>query len=210
MNSMDEMIRQYVYPVARSAKFSRRGRRFQRVSDRGDSAILEISVQHVDPNRFVFDVICWIVPATRWSWLRRNETQVKIPDSSGAIASFLVIPPDEFAHAPNGEMPFRSRWAFDDGGIESCGQVLRRMIEVESIPCMVRLLDRVILLSELRNPESEILRLCGLNVCEILLRVDDGSVEEVEGLLAAGEEGGTFPKFLTWARERLAERVLPS
>jgi hypothetical protein len=78
----------------------------------------------------------------------------------------------------------------------------------ETVPRMVRLLDRRTLLRETRtNPNGELVRLSDAVMSEIMLRIDDDPVAEVSALVDKAEADGIFPAFVTWARQRLQQRA---
>jgi hypothetical protein len=71
---------------------------------------------------------------------------------------------------------------------------------------MIRLLDRADLLRECRHPTMPVVRLVPLTRLEILLRVDDAPVREIEALLTDVRSAGPGDDFVTWVRRRLATR----
>jgi hypothetical protein len=194
----------------KAAGFSKKGRTFRLAAENGDHALLDFHTHAVDPDRFVFDVEFSIVPAAQWAFVNRQypEPLRRAPDSSGAMVICPVMPPPEAAHQPDEEMPFRSRWAFVEPTTrDDCGQELARVLREESIPRMVRLLDRKFLLEEIRiNPNKGMVRLRKFVMCEIMLRIDDDPVADVAALVSEAEGNGIFPPFIAWARRRLAER----
>lgn len=182
MNPLDTLIKQHVTPVMKAAGFTKKGRTFRLVA---------------------------LVPLSHWEFVNRQYAEPPQPDASGALATCPVMPPAEVAHEPDEEMPFRSRWAFVEPATRDlCGRELARVLTEESIPNMVRLLDRGTLLEETRvNPNGELVRLRGRPMTEILLRIDDDPVADVTALVDKAEAEGVFPPFAAWARERLARRA---
>ncbi|MDQ1044972.1 hypothetical protein [Streptomyces sp. V4I2] len=209
MNPLDTLIKQHVAPVMKAAGFTKKGRTFRLVAPHGDHLLMEVRREAVDPGREVFDVTFTVVPLSHWEFVNRQYADPPQPDASGALATCPVMPPAEVAHEPDEEMPFRSRWAFVEPDTRDlCGRELARGLTEESIPAMVRLLDRRTLLEETRvNPNGELVRLRGRPMTEIFLRVDDDPVADVTALVDKAEAEGVFAPFVVWARERLARRA---
>jgi hypothetical protein len=209
MNPLNTLIRQHVAPVMKAAGFTRKGRTFRLAAPHGDHVIVEIDADAVDPDTYAFWVNFWMVPLPHWEFAYRQYAEPARPDASGALATCPVVPPAEVAHQPDEEGYFRNRWAFTEPDTRDlCGRELARLLTEESIPTMVRLLDRRTLLEETRvNPNGELLRLRGWPMTEIFLRIDDDPVADVTALVDKADTEEVFDPFVAWARERLARRA---
>lgn len=163
----------------------------------------------VDPDMVVFEVDWHIVPLPYWEWITDEPAGARKPDSSGALVTSHVIPPEEAAHHPRGGFPFfRERWAFPyEGSDEICGLALERTLREESLPRMQHLLDRSNLLEVMRSTDVSLMKRMSPLEGEIVLRVDSDPAEEVGALIDQEEAAGGFPRFVRWARQRLAERT---
>ncbi|MEU5597929.1 hypothetical protein [Streptomyces sp. NPDC020298] len=193
----------------KAAGFTKKGRVFRLAAPNGDHALLEFDTHAVDPEKFVFDVTFFMVPLPHWEFVQRQHVDPGVPDASGALAICLVVLPSEVAHQPDEEMPFRSRWAFTEPETRDvCGQHLACVLTDESIPRVVRLLNRRALLEETRtNPNNNLLRLRGALMTEIILRIDDDPVADLTALLDSVEVNELERLILNWARQRLSRRA---
>ncbi|MDX3540658.1 DUF4304 domain-containing protein [Streptomyces sp. MB09-01] len=203
------LVKQHVAPVMKAAGFKRSGRTFRLAADNGDQAVLGFARHYVDPDAAVFEVAYGIVPAPYWEWINRHSVggDGRAPLAFGpAVMSGSVVPPPHAAHAPEAGMPFRARWALRADNSLVCGQALATVLHDETVPQIVRLLDRGNLLQEFRHPALPVVRLVPLTRAEILLRVDDAPSEEVESLLAHLQPAGPGDDFATWTRRRLSTR----
>ncbi|MFC8519079.1 hypothetical protein [Streptomyces sp. NPDC057257] len=209
MNPLDTLIREYVVPVMKAAGFAKKGRSFRLTAPHGDTAVVLVDADAVDPEKYVFDVSAWMVPLPYWEFLHREFTKTSVPNASGALATFPVVPPRGVAHQPDDDGHFRNRWAFAEPDTRDvCGRELARVLTEDAIPRMVRLLDRRTLLEETRtNPNDGLVRLKDEVISRIVLRVDDDPVGDLTALIDKAEADGLFPPFATWARERLARRT---
>ncbi|MFJ3728927.1 DUF4304 domain-containing protein [Streptomyces sp. NPDC090045] len=209
MTPLNLLVRDYVAPVMKAAGFKRSGRTFRLIAGNGDQAVLGFARHAVDPHAAVFDVSYGIVPAPYWQWIKRHSADgdTRVPIVFGpAVLSGRVIPPPRAAHAPDAEMPFRARWALrgDNGTVR--GEALATVLHDETVPEIVHLLDRSNLLQECRHPALPVVRLVPLTRVEILLRVDEAPVEEIESLLGDVQLVSRGDDFITWTRRRLSTR----
>ncbi|MEV6057171.1 hypothetical protein [Streptomyces sp. NPDC052107] len=210
MHPLDALIRRYVAPLAKAAGCIRSGRTFRLIADSGDQAMFDFHTHAVDPDMVVFEVNWHIAPLPYWEWITRQRVPTpKLTNSSGAMATCRVMPPQEAAHHPRDGFPFfRERWVFPyEGSDKICGQALERTLREETLPRMRHLLDRSNLLEVVRSRDVSLVMRMNPLAREIVLRVDSGPVEEISALIAQEEATGRFPPFAQWARRRLAERI---
>ncbi|MER6423825.1 hypothetical protein [Streptomyces sp. NPDC001137] len=209
MHPLDALIRRYVVPLAKEAGCSRSGRTFRLIANSGDQAMFDFSPHAVDPDMVVFEANWHIAPLPYWEWITRQHVGAKLTNSSGAMVTGRVLPPDEAAHHPRDGFPFfRERWAFPyEGSDEVCGLALQRTLREETLPRMRHLLDRSNLLEVVRSTDVSPMKRMDPLRGEIVLRVDGDPVEEVGALIDQEEKTGCFPPFVQWARRRLAERI---
>jgi hypothetical protein len=149
-----------------------------------------------------------VVPLPYWEWITGEPAGARKPDSSGALVTARVIPQREAAHRPDEDMPFRAEWAFPyEGSDEICGLALERALREKTLPRMRHLLDRSNLLEVVRSTDVSLRTRMDPLAGEIVLRVDSDPPEEVGALIDQEEAAGGFPRFVHWARQRLAERI---
>jgi hypothetical protein len=211
MHPLDALIRRYVVPLAKTDGCSKSGRTFRLIADNGDQAMFVFSRHAVDPDMVVFEVNWHVVPLPYWEWITGEPAGARKPDSSGALVTGRVIPPREAAHHPRDGFPFfRERWAFPyEGSDEICGLALERTLREETLPRMRHLLDRSNLLEVVRSTDVSLGMWMDVDplVGEIVLRVDSDPAEEVGALIDQEEAAGGYPRFVQWARQRLAKRI---
>ncbi|MGW4384897.1 hypothetical protein [Kitasatospora sp. NPDC004531] len=175
---------------------------FRLNSSRDDCAIIEFVDMRLDRESEVFSVRASIVPSSAWAWSQRKNWErayTQSPRSSSALISWEVHPPEEFAR--NSDLLAPS-WTY--GGsvdTEASGVALATVLGEVTIPTMARLLDRTELLAEYLNPSFAFHRERPVGWARALLRVDDASPEELEGIL--GQVEADYPaaeEFAAWAR----------
>jgi hypothetical protein len=210
MHPLDTLIREHVVPAMKAAGFAKKGRTFRLAAPNGDHAIVEVDADAVDPEKHVFDVFFAMVLLSSWEWAYRDHPKAFTINSSGALARCPVVPPAAAARQPDAEDEyFRNQWAFVEPDTRDlCGRELAHVLIEETIPRMVRLLDRRTLLEETRtNLNDGLHRLSNARMSEILLRIDVDPVAEVAALIDKAGAEDDWPPFITWARERLARRA---
>ncbi|MER8182829.1 hypothetical protein [Kitasatospora sp. NPDC094015] len=208
MNHLDDLIRQYAAPELEEAGFTRAGRSFSRISERGDAAFLEFADFPLGPMVVLFDVSLALTPRAHWEWLRRQTAPQYLgpPESSSPFFRWWCPPPDRFAQDPEDEP---QTWMFGPLTDErEFGAALALALRSTAVPQLLHLLDRDNLLEESRS--SRIARMKGLGSPlerQIMAMVDDAPVEAVEAALRQRPEGEGHRDFAPWVRARLAARA---
>ncbi|WP_369185672.1 hypothetical protein [Streptomyces sp. Y1] len=207
MITLSAWLRRYVEPCTAAEGLTRKGLTFRLTAANGDCAVLEFQEFRVDPARTVFEVRVAVVPATAWAWTYRAAERPPLPSGAGALIDWRVPPPEHVAWAP-GEAACEAMWAY--GGpvhLHHTGEELVELLRTETVPAMRRLLDRRALEAELEHPGFAFSSRRPPGWARVLLRVDDASPAELEGLLAEVETHyPVVDEFVAWARERAGNR----
>ncbi|WP_142216949.1 hypothetical protein [Streptomyces sp. SLBN-118] len=205
MKLLNDFLKEYATPVAKSAGFKKKGTAFRIDASSGDVAFLEFSPFRIDSTFVVFHAQCFIVPEPYWQWMNRQYLAAGVPEpnSSGAIAAFSVVPPPQAAHTPEAGGLARTRWAFDENTRQASGKILSDVLRSDVVPRIRHLLVRENLLDAIRSTESPSIRRWGALESEIVLMVDEYSRHEMESLLSELDDSSPLKKqFTEWADMR--------
>ncbi|MFK0193364.1 hypothetical protein [Kitasatospora sp. NPDC090308] len=202
--SLSRWIKKHVGEVAEESGLVRDGLVYRLTSGRGDVALVEFVDIRLDRESEVFSVRASIVPSSAWGWSQRRNGERAVrqaPDSSAALIRWDIEPPEAVARDFG---PLAPCWTYG-GSVnpEAAGVALAAVLGTETIPAMKRLLDRQELLAEFLAPSFAFHRGRPVGWARTLLRVDDASPEELEGLL--GQVETDYPvadEFVAWARTR--------
>ncbi|MFF3949718.1 hypothetical protein ACFYYN_33595 [Streptomyces sp. NPDC001902] len=212
MISLNALLRQHVTPVLKGEGLAKKGKAYRLRADNGDHAVLEIRRHPMACAMEVFFVRVAIVPTPEWAWNYRGcweQEKTRLPTSAAEMVGWEVIPPAQVAYEPTEDGPSRGLWAYGQHiDPASCGRALTELLIKNTIPQMYRLLDREVLLEEIKEPTLDIRRTRPLGWAEVLLNVDRVSSAELEPLLTRVERD--YPvadEFIAWARQQVAERV---
>ncbi|WP_406368196.1 hypothetical protein [Streptomyces sp. NBC_01546] len=145
---------------------------------------------------------------TYWRWITLNEPNPRRMDSASSVAWCYVMPPADFAWAPDRPKPFCTRWAADlPAGSEALGEAFREAVDTEILPLVQRMASRERLLAEFGAAASPVLRL-GPVYRDVLFRLDQGDAAEIESLLAQLADHRQQPRFAAWARSYVAAAAI--
>lgn len=207
MKELNELLRDYVTPEMRALGLKKKGREYALMSDSGDAAFVSFPVMRIDPRAVVFHVYCSLVPLPYWQWLKKQHLLSEMPEpkSSGALASFSVVPPECAAYEPTSFGFSRTRWAFDDVNRDQVGRVLAQTLVNQVVPKIRSMLNRENLLTSIKSSDESVLGLWDTIKSELVLMVDEYSQKEHKELLARLDPDDPFAlSFVEWAAERNA------
>lgn len=203
MSAVADFVRVQAYPALRPLGFRKQGRRHLVLAlPDDDTLIVEFAVHRVDPVRDVVDVLVHYALRTYWELHTRNEPNPRRMDSGSAIATCFVMPPAEFAWAPEDETrSFRTRWAADlPSESEALGEAFRQAVDTKVQPLAQRMANRERLLTEIKDPNSPVVG-HGPPFRELLLRLGRAEPAEIESLLTAhADSGAIYARLAAWAR----------
>ncbi|MDR3081108.1 MAG: hypothetical protein LBV60_09305 [Streptomyces sp.] len=206
MKILNDFLQEYITPVMKTAGFKKKATEYRFTNGSGDSVFLAFSTTRIDPGACVFFATCSFVPEPYWGWLNRRHLEARLPpvDSSGALAAYSVLPPESCAHAPTAPGLARARWAFGvSGNRPVVGGEFAAQLEDEELPRIGRLLERPGLLTEITSSRQPSVRRWGAVQSELVLMVDEYTVEQREMLIATSELDEPFRReYGEWAEKR--------
>lgn len=148
MNAMRDFVRAHAAPALRPHGFRKAGSHLALALPDDDLLILEFNVHRVDPVRDVFDMTFKYALRTYWRWITLNEPNPRRMDSASSVAWCYVMPPADFAWAPDRPKPFCTRWAADlPAESEALGEAFREAVDTEILPLVQRMASRERLLA---------------------------------------------------------------
>lgn len=208
MNAMRDLVRAHAAPALRPHGFRKAGSHLALALPDDDLLILEFNVHRVDPARDVFDMTFKYALRTYWRWITLNEPSPRRMDSASSVAWCYLMPPADFAWAPDRPKPFCTRWAVDlPAESEALGEAFREAVDTEILPLVQRMASRERLLAEFNAAASPVLRL-GPVYRDVLFRLDQGDAAEIESLLAQLADHRQQPRFAAWARSYVAAAAI--
>ncbi|QNA77625.1 hypothetical protein C8250_042930 [Streptomyces sp. So13.3] len=184
VKQLDDILKEYVTPAVKPAGFKKKGSTYQLTASSGDSAFLQFHPRRIDPDNVVFEAQWSMVPEPYWQWLNREYlvADIPAPHPSGVLAGSRILPPDAVVYRPETMKVLPVYWAFNDASRTAIGEVMDLTLRTEIVPNIQRLLVRDNLLQAIRTNPS--IRRWGATKAELVLTVDDLSIDEFEELLS--------------------------
>jgi hypothetical protein len=222
---LDTMLRHYVMPVSKEAGYTKAGRVYRLEAENGDCAIFDVyTTENVAPDKIGFGARFGIAPRAMVAWHRRDvdDPFARPPGVENELLTVELIPPDECSYPIPYEQLFGSNWRLDvaDEG-RACGEALRAAV-LDAVPLIYSLLGRDALLAEIRTPTLRSIPQPNLDTqhpgvwarlgirpreaAEIIVLLEDGSIEDIEGLLPIAERDSPSGRFGEWVRGKIAQR----
>jgi hypothetical protein len=224
-NQLDAMLRYHVTPVLRDGGYTKTGRIYRLAAENGDYAIFDVyTTENVAPDKIGFGARFGIVPRAMVAWDRRDADDrfARPPGIENELLTVELIPPNECSYPLPYEQMFGSDWRLDaaDEG-RACGEALAAAV-FDALPLIRSLLDRDALLAEIRKPTLRSIPRPNLDTdhpgvwarlgmgpreaAEIIVLLEDGSIEDIERLLPTAERNSPSEQFGEWVRRQLVQR----
>lgn len=203
MNPLDQLLKDHVTPVLIAHGFAKAGRIYRAEAATGDLAYVAFKRWETGDHMDVV-VNLSVLPTTQWAWLCHDQpkTATRKPGPGDGLWQGHVPPPAPYA----ADEWTTELWRVTD--LDQVGAVLARTLAEDTVPMLLRMLDRAEFLRMIQAPDTTLKP--GLGHGEVMLLVDEGPSAALDQALAwyearDPEEWPAAHELAHWARQRAAE-----